>query len=414
MSRRVQLHLVPSRLMSEKGEDGLIRFPRRAREYFGFSNNMVVVGKGSYEATLQVKHAYKEDIRKLAEMLREGKLSEQDAISVGFVTQAVQKRINRKDGADLWVSDGIGRITIGADPEFGLITNEGLLQRGADVLPHEGRFGSDGPSAEVRPAPSQDHLVVVKRIGDILAKPPAAAESFKWLGGATYRDKYRVYWFGGHIHLGRPSQLKAENARPVYERIATVLDSLLALPMCRFDTPEPYQRRNGCQHHYGKAGDIRDDYPEKNRFEYRVLSGLWLVHPALARVAMGTAKAVAETAYNRLADAKFDPDFALAPASKKGLLKSFGLRNTRNVGALINRAQPSEVTPEHIQVWEKQVRSLDFFDDYATELNALIALAKEPPTAFELDLRKNWHNKQPLLPQASAEVQKALEAVEER
>lgn len=414
MSRRVQLHLVPSQLMSDKGENGLIRFPRRAREFFGFSNNMVVVGKGSYQSTLQVKHAYKEDVRRLAEMLREGKFTEEDALSVGFVTQTVQKRISHKEGADLWVSQGIGRITVGADPEFGLIGPDGILRRGADILPFEGRFGSDGPSAEVRPAPSQDHLVVVKRIADILGKPPAAAEPYGWVGGATYKDKHRVYWFGGHIHLGRPDQISADSAHPIYQKIATVLDSLLALPMCRFDTPEPYRRRNGCAHHYGKAGDIRDDYPEKNRFEYRVLSGLWLVHPALARIAMGTAKAVAETAYSRLADVKFDPDYTLAPLSQKGLLKSFGLKNTRAMSALINRAQPEEITSEHIQVWEKQVRDLDFFDDYAADLNALIALAKEPPGGFNLDLKKNWHTNQPLLPQASAEVQKALEAVEER
>jgi len=334
MSRRVQLHLVPSQLMSDKGEDGLIRFPRRAREFFGFSNNTVVVGKGSYQSTLQVKHAYKEDVRRLAEMLREGKFTEEDALSVGFVTQTVQKRISRKEGADLWISQGIGRITVGADPEFGLIGPDGILRRGADILPFEGRFGSDGPSAEVRPAPSQDHLVVVKRIADILGKPPVAAEPYGWVGGATYKDKHRVYWFGGHIHLGRPDQISADSAHPIYQKIATVLDSLLALPMCRFDTPEPYKRRNGCALHYGKAGDIRDDYPEKNRFEYRVLSGLWLVHPALARIAMGTAKAVTETAYSRLADAKFDPEYALAPLSQKGLLKSFGLKNTRVMSAL--------------------------------------------------------------------------------
>jgi hypothetical protein len=46
MSRKVQLRLVSSPKMSNSGEDGVIRFPRKAREYLGFSNSMVVLGKG--------------------------------------------------------------------------------------------------------------------------------------------------------------------------------------------------------------------------------------------------------------------------------------------------------------------------------------------------------------------------------
>ena len=200
MSRKVQLRLLASKTMSDKGENGIIRFPRKAREYFGFSNNQVVLGKGKYQTNLTVKQAYKDDVRRLAGMLQKGRLTDEEAVSVGFVTRTIQQRINRKEG-NVWVSDGVGNITIGADPEFGLVDHRGMLRRGSNVVPHDGRFGSDGPSVEVRPPPDRDHLVVVNRIEEILRNPPEAAEPYKWQGGATYRDENRVYWFGGHIHL---------------------------------------------------------------------------------------------------------------------------------------------------------------------------------------------------------------------
>jgi len=413
MSRKVQLRLLASKTMSDKGENSIIRFPRKAREYFGFSNNQVVLGKGKYQTNLQVKQAYKADIRRLAGMIQQGKLSDEEATSVGFVSRTVQQRINRKEG-NVWVSDGVGSITVGADPEFGLIGHGGILTRGSNVVPHDGRFGSDGPSVEVRPPPDRDHLVVVKRIEEILRSPPEAADKFKWQGGATFRDKNRVYWFGGHIHLGRPAQIQEDVALDVYQKIATVLDSLLALPMCRFDAPDPHRRRNGCQYHYGKAGDIRADYPEQDRFEYRVLSGLWLVHPTLAKIAIGAAKCITETAYGRVADKKFDYEWATAAASRTGLVKSFKLKNLREVGGIINRAKPEEVTVEMVKSWKRQLKGLDFFDEYAAELRALMALAVAAPEELNLDIRDNWYNDQPLLSKPNATLRKALEAVEEK
>lgn len=413
MSRKVQLRLLASKTMSGKGENEIIRFPKKAREYFGFSNNMVVLGKGQYQTNLSVKKAYRGDVHRLADMLQQGKLTDEQALSVGFVTQTVRQRMNRKEG-NVWVSDGVGNITVGADPEFGLVDEEGVLHRGSTVVAHTGRFGSDGPSVEVRPPPDRDHLVVVKRIEEILKNPPSEADAYGWRAGATFKDKNRIYWFGGHIHLGRPSQIGAGVAQGVYQKIATGLDSLLALPMCRFDAPEPHRRRNGCQYSYGKAGDIRADYPEQDRFEYRVLSGLWLAHPTLAKIVLGAAKCVAETAYGRIADQKFDFEWAQAPISRKGLLKSFGLRGVREVEAIINKALPQEVTAERLKEWKEQIRKLDFFDDYSAELKALMALAEAGPTEFNLDIKDNWYNEETLLPKAGARLRRTLEAVEEK
>ncbi len=420
MSSKVQLRLISSAKMSDETEHDVIRFPKRARENFGFSNSKVVIGKGYYEISLKVKQAYKEDVRKLARMIRSGKLTEEEAGHVGFVSRNVRERVTRKKGtSDIWITEGINCITVGADPEFGLIDRDsGLLVRGSNVVQHAGKFGADGPGVEVRPAPSTNHLDVIKSMSSILGNPPAAAEKYKWVSGATFKDSSRTYWFGGHVHLGRPIQIDPDEAFPVYERIATVLDGMLALPMVRIDTPEPHLRRNGCPYNYGKAGDIRADYPEQDRFEYRVLSGLWVAHPTLSTIAIGAAKCIAETAYGRIAENDFDPVWASNSISKKGMLKSFNLKGIQEIKAIINRAQPGDITADHLQSWERGVRNLDRFDDYRAELTALIALSKETPGAvaheMNLDMKENWHDRSTLLPKASKRLRTALDAVEEK
>jgi hypothetical protein len=422
MGRKIELRLLSSGLMTEKGEDEFIRFPLKARERFGFSDSRVVIGRGKGEKQLSLfpKKAYRADIQRLARMIMAGKISEEEATCVGFVSKNVQQQISGGDES-IWLTEGIESITIGCDPEFGLVDASGVLQKGASVLPDSlhAEFGADGPGVEVRPAPSRSHVSLVHTIKGILDKPPAQADKYHWRGGATFRDKNRVYWFGGHIHLGRPNFVPEDFAHPCYEKIATALDSLLALPMVSFDTPEPFLRRSGCTHSYGKAGDIRDDYPEGDRFEYRVLSGLWLVHPTLAKIALGVAKCVAETAYSRISTQNCDPDWIMAPASKAGLLKSFALKGTREKAAIINKAQPARLDPELLNEWETQLHSLERRDEYKEEITALIELTKSSPEdvvpRINLDVRAGWQENKPLLPGVTTgPLRRALDAVEEK
>lgn len=415
MSAKINLRLLASTKMSDKHEHGLIRFPKRARQGLGLANSMVVIGKGPYQIALETRKAYKKDIQRLATMLRQGKLSDDEAAAVGFVTRSTQQRINRREGGSAWVSDGIGHITIGADPEFGLIRDDGILVRGNHVLPNAGKFGSDGPGIEVRPPPNNNHIKVVQSMEEILRNPPGEADHYRWKGGATHTDPQRTYWFGGHIHLGRPLQIAPADAYGCYEKIATILDGLLAFPLVKWDTENPHLRRNGCVYDYGKAGDIRADYPEQDRFEYRVLSGLWLVHPTLARIILGSAKAITESAYGRIANSKYDYEWAHAGVSKKSLVRSFGIKGFPTIRTAINTADPARVTADMLVAWEKQLREIDCFDEYKEELEALIAITKAPReqvTQMSLDIKANWYNENTLLPEKSADLGTALEAVE--
>jgi len=417
MGRKIQLRLMQSVKMSEREENNVIRFPKRARKYFGFADHTVIVGKGEYEIALESKQAWKEDMQNLTKMVSSGKISDAEAAEVGFVTRSTHARVVRKEGTSVWVTEGIERITIGADPEFGLIDDNGILHRGSAILPgtKNSKFGADGPGVEVRPSPSCNHIALVKNIQKIFENPPTNADKFHWRGGATHKDK-RVYWFGGHIHLGRPNFLDAKEAYPAYQRIAHVLDTTLAFPMVAFDTPEPYLRRNGCKYGYGKAGDIRADYPEQDRFEYRVLSGLWLTHPTLAKVALGVAKCVTEAAYNKIYEAKGNENYIEAPPSRKGLLQDLGVKNMREIQAIINRAEPSRLQTNLLDDWKKQLNALDNRDDYKEEIEALVELTNYSPEdvvpELELDLREGWLEGKVCLPKAKSKLRKALDNVE--
>lgn len=408
MSRKINLRLLASTEMSDKREHDVIRFPKKARERFDFANSIVVLGKGEFQIALSISKAYKKDIQRVAKLISQGKLSEREAASVGFVTRSTQQRLNRRQGGDIWISDGVESITIGADPEFGLIEGEYLV-RGSKVIPKAGHFGSDGPGVEVRPDPSQNHLQVVSNICDILEHPPAATEMYRWQGGATYTDPNRTYWFGGHIHLGRPLQLRPDQAMICYPKLAQILDGLLAFPLVRFDSPNPHYRRNGCSYGYGKAGQIRTN---ENKFEYRVLSGLWLVHPTLATTILGAAKAITETAYNRIINSKNDMEWVNAPPSRKSLVKSFKIKGINEITSIINQARPSRVTDDHVKAWESWIRDLDKFDEYSAELKALIELVKTAPQGISLDLRESWQEERPLILKGTNKLKAAIEAVE--
>jgi len=419
MSRKVQLTLVTSKKMSDKGENSLIRLPKRARNYFGFTNSVVVVGKGEHRFGLEVKKAYKEDVQKLTRKLSTGKMSEEEGLTAVFVTRSVLQKINRRQGDSVWISDSLEEITVGADPEFGMRDGQERFIRGSNVIKKAGAFGSDGPAVEVRPAPSVDHVAMVGNISKILQNPPEAVSPYKWVGGATFTDHNRSYWFGGHIHLGRPTQIDPDHAISYcYNGIAKVLDQMLAFPLVRFDTPNPDLRRHGCDYGYGTAGtgatgdsnsSVRSHV---DRFEYRVLSALWVAHPTLAKIVVGATKAITESVYGAIANKKFEYDWVgTAP-----FLKSFGIGNTKGIIDIINRSRADAITKEHLTRWRSQIRGLERFDDYSEELNALIALVGADPSVIkkhlDLDLRQGWcEEKRFLRGMNNTRVKEALEAV---
>lgn len=431
MLARLNIRLMASSKMSAAKEHDYIRFPLKARSYFGIDASVITVGKGATRVSLQVKQALREDVERLNKMVAGRKITSEGAASVGFVTRSVFSRINKEKEGNCWLSDEMGPVTVGADPEFGFLDAQKNFVRADNVLPANAKFGSDGPGAEIRPDPARNHIELVANISHLLQNPPAPARSLSWVGGATYSAPNRTYWFGGHIHFGRPSEIDFVRAPDCYECIATVLDDYVALPLVRLDKPNPHLRRAGCGHGYGKAGIWDTDSPassiryshvneegDSDHFEYRVLSGLWLTHPTLARIVIGSSKCIAETAYERMASSKYDYDWINMPPSRNGLLKTFGIENLRRVRHTINHSSVSAISREDIDSWKGRIRELEYYKEYSREIEALISLVEnwsEVIPGLDLDVRRNWDEKTSLLPKTkNSELRTALAAVEER
>jgi hypothetical protein len=156
-----------------------------------------------------------------------------------------------------------------------------------------------------------------------------------------------------------------------------------------------------------------------DRFEYRVLSALWLTHPTLAKVIVGVTKAIAESAYIKIADKNFDYDWVAQSGSEAGLLKSFNLPSSSTRQQIVNAINQSDieaVTKERLTRWKRQLAALERYDAYAEEMKAFQALIEASETAVKkhlsLNLREGWIEEKAFLhTMNNSKVRNALEAV---
>lgn len=193
------------------------------------------------------------------------------------------------------------QVTIGADPEFGLLSRGALVHAenaltgiSAGDATELGPDGSGRP-VEVRPAPSENPIQVVANIRQVLRR-----------GANKFPDLYRFKWkagsiactdpIGGHIHFGHP-ELKASTK--LCDDITRLLNKTLTpIGVLIEDVEEARFRRLGT--HYGSI----EESPCRHQpwgFEYRVLAS-WLVSPRVAGGVLSIAKALVEDIVN-------DPEF---------------------------------------------------------------------------------------------------------
>jgi hypothetical protein len=193
-------------------------------------------------------------------------------------------------------------ITIGTDPEF-FLRKAGKLLPAFKVLPKKGPIFADGFQAEINPAPGVILQPLQRRVKTMLKEAldltgadeisPLAveeidenemAEAGEWrqLGCQPSINLYGIYpdipmdggtllhrFAGNHIHFGRLCN-KDETTR-----IIRGLDAVVAtwLTGAGEGIESPIRRQ-----YYGLAGEFRE---QKWGLEYRTLSNLPLLHPAL-------------------------------------------------------------------------------------------------------------------------------------
>jgi len=193
-------------------------------------------------------------------------------------------------------------ITVGTDPEF-FLKKAGKLLPAFKGLPEKGPIFADGFQAEINPKPGIMLPPLRERVKQMMAEAlrisgadeispncvervdedeMATAGKWRELGCQPSINIYGVYpdlpldggtfmerFAGNHIHFGRICN------RVEGERIVRALDGCLAVWMTGVGAgiESPIRRQ-----YYGLAGEIRE---QKWGLEYRTLSNLPLLHPAL-------------------------------------------------------------------------------------------------------------------------------------
>lgn len=178
-------------------------------------------------------------------------------------------------------------VTLGADPEFALATDDGKLLYASRYVTHRGEVGYDRqsrhhrgtvfPLAEIRPNPSPSPLVLANNVRRALqaARKLLPTHRTRWMAGSSPLARFPT---GGHVHL---------SGVPLSTPILLALDAYVAIPFMLLERKTRARQR---RRKYGRLGEFRRK--EHGGFEYRTLPS-WLVSPAAARAALCLVKVVA-------------------------------------------------------------------------------------------------------------------------
>lgn len=407
------IRLLISAWMDEKGgkEHGRLRVPKRARSKFKFSGDRTEVCVDGKSKILEVRQVRIEDLEKLRKKIAAGKISKEKSRICAFVTTRTLNELVGRRRKNLeeycYISDSIDSLLVGADPEFCIVnpaTGAYVYAQHVGGLSKTAQLGEDGPTVEVRPPPNKEPGLLVQKIGDIIKSHSKPIQDYDWFGGAAYynanNSNKRTIHLGGHVHIGDPKLLRADQRNITYKQLVRILDEVVALPLVRIDTPIPEHRRNNSWNGYGNYGRWGDQKSQASRVEWRVPSGLWLVHPDLARAVVGTTKAVAEACYQQMAANGFNTDYISAPGNRKGFLKDWGAMSSDKVSQIINTAKPEGVSPALLSRATKKLRGMGTYRKYKSEIEEflrLVKLSERDRKNINLDLKETWLNNGPLI-----------------
>jgi len=181
------------------------------------------------------------------------------------------------------------QLTVGADPEFFILTNgTNRLVEAYRLFAHEGQLGSDGDLAELRPDYALSPEQLTENIRRIIANIPQRI--------SPRLTPHASSWFahrccGFHIHLGMPIELlsfAADQTDKFLKNLITALDYFVGIPAAVLDDTD----RRRFSREYGRPGDYK---VSMRTIEYRTPGGFHLKSPAYTLSLVSTAFAVTET-----------------------------------------------------------------------------------------------------------------------
>jgi hypothetical protein len=420
MSSKKKLVLVTSAEMDDRSEGGNIRMSAKARKFMGFNDEEVEIWTKTSTALLKIHQAFKKDVEKAKALVSNGQLKKSDLNRIGFVTTNMYESITANDQAiSVWISGNTDKVVIGADPEFLLFDEEGRIIAANSVMTKPGLVGSDGAMAEVRPPPSKDPDGLVSNIRNIFADKELTVRinPYKWIASCYYRGATRDYPTGGHIHIGNPKQVARMpmSTREMFFNVFNkIIDEKLSIACIRLDGPMGKSRRTNCQmsaagtNGWGWFGEWR---PCDGRLEHRTLSGMWLIHPVVAKCVLGTAKAIIDEViklwaskafnYRYVIPSKYDSlskdsmnDNSFTEWAKLPMCKDMRAGMTSgDLRSILNNSESSDITKSWLNNWHKDMKELSTYKEYYKYIDGLgeiLRLSSKELLGFDRNIKNNW------------------------
>lgn len=431
-----QLILMPSKAMdknkkTDRNENGLVRMAATARTFLSFDDDKVEIwtaggGGRSDSVMMDIFKAYAADVTNVKKMMRSGELTQNEMRRIGFVTTKMYNRITGGDEEkNVWVSTGVHDTVFGADPEFLVFDSDGNIINAGSRMSKSGIIGSDGAMAEVRPAPSTSPSGLVTNIRNAFRDNNLTQkiEGLDWMCSCYHRTNSRDYPVGGHIHIGNPAKItKIPMAKreQYFNVLNKLMDELVAVPCIRLDGEMGRKRRTECQMSlsnsslpngttgWGWFGEWRTC---NGRLEHRSLSGMWLMHPSVAKAVLGTAKAVSDAFFKYWAQNGFKAEYIL-PSKYSGYdrhrmnangfagWKDFPIckdmeatKSSTELRKILNDSKGSQITKAYLNSWFDTMRGLETYGKYSKYIRGLkdiLAINMNELNGWDRKIQNNW------------------------
>lgn len=420
-----KLILIPSEKMDNnkkknRDEHGLVRMSAPARKNMGFDDDSVELWQtktGSKVTTaLSIYQAFSSDIKRL----KSDGYTPEELKRVGFVSTKTYNKITgnkskTEDKANIWISPNIEHIMFGADPEFLLFNNADIV-RANSVLDYNSILGCDGAMAEIRPKPAHDVEQLVKNMRTIFSDhAPDGIKQYDWKAACYHKDSQRDYPVGGHIHIGNPlkvAKMQGNRKDLLFKVINKIMDELLSVPMIKLDgTEKGCARRTQCS--MGKYGYFGEYRTHDGRLEHRTLSGMWLLHPSLARAVIGTAKAVVDEVYRYVKHNDFKTEYFFP----NGLKDDYGdipnvwrkgfnkwkdiplaqdmdcITSSERMIELLNSSKTSSINIPYLKKWYAGLKRMSTYKEnshYIDGLYEILTISARELQEWDREIKNNW------------------------
>lgn len=182
------------------------------------------------------------------------------------------------------------RVTLGADPELGVVDAEGRPVESTRFkkIRSDAQFGRDGCNLifELRPDPADTPYGLIQNIRKCISEGYGNLkhefDDYRLVAGSVVGS----WAIGGHIHLGNMELLRDNN----FTRVKDCLNYLVGPTLALLEPKSQFLGRRATG--YGGLWSDSDLRTQPHGAEYRVPSS-WLTSPAVAQGAIGLAHIVA-------------------------------------------------------------------------------------------------------------------------